>query len=543
MEEKRRSMVYIKRIEIRGFKSFKGRTVVNLCRGFNVITGPNGSGKSNIIDAIRFALGELNPRMLRVEKFSELICDSLEADSRKAYVKIVLDNSDRLIPIDCSEIEVQRSIDGNGRMGYSVNGRRSSREAIIDMLSTIGLSPSSANIVMQGTVTKVADLSPKRRRELLEEIIGISVYDEKKARAEEELRKAEINFRVAEAKLEAIGEQLEKLAREREQALRYIDLKARVTKLRVALLSAKIIGLRSELEELSREYVKVQSDIEALRSRLETLKAERKSIEDGLANLPIQPIEADSLSPQLSRLKEAKIRLEEALKSVDGEIFSLKETQEDLTEKLSSVEAEIKSIAEKVEELSIEESKLVEAIDGRRVEYRSLLDRIGSVGAHLKGMVEDIVKMHDEYVEAIAIYSQLRSSMIDCEARLSFIEKSIESREESLKKLNGVEESIRQQREAVRSAKLKLQEAAAKLLDRLQTLISKIGMLNTRSYSASSLVYRCRDVISYLKSQLETVDKLANVYSLMDAIQKVVSDNPSLGIYGLLSDNVKFRDD
>lgn len=536
-------MVYIKRIEIRGFKSFKGRTVINLCKGLNVITGPNGSGKSNIIDAIKFALGELNPRMLRVEKFSELICDSLEADSKRAYVKIVIDNSDRLIPVDDSEVEIQRSIYGNGKMDYRVNGRRSSREAILDMLSTVGLSPSGANIVMQGTVTKISDLSPRRRRELLEEIIGISMYDERKARAEEELRKAEINFRVAEAKLEAISEQLERLTREREQALRYIDLKARITKLRIALLSAKIIGLRSELEELSSEHVKVQSGIEALRSRLEILKAERKSIEDELASLPIQPIEADNLSSQLSRLKEARIRFEEALKSVDDEILSLREVQKNLTEKLSSVEAEIKRITEKVEELSIEESKLVKAIDRKRVEYRSFLDRIGSVGAHLKGMVEDIVKMHDEYVEAIAIYSQLRSHIIECEAKLSFIEKSIESREESLKKLNDVDASIRQQIEAVRAAKLKLQEAAAKLLDRLQTLIAKIEILNTRSNSASSLLYRCREVISYLKSQLETVDKLTNIHSLRDAVQKIISENPSLGIYGLLSDNVKFKDD
>jgi chromosome segregation protein len=338
------------------------------------------------VDAIKFALGELNPRMLRVEKFSELICDSLEADSRKAYVNLVLDNSDRLIPIDDEEVEIQRSIDGSGRMVYKVNGRRSSREAIVNMLSTIGLSPSGANIIMQGTVTRIIDLPPKRRRELLEEIVGISAYDEKKAKAEEELRRAEINFRVAEAKLEAIGEQLEKLAREREQALKYIDLKARVTKLRITLLSARILSLRRELEDLSREYGKIQSDIEALRSRLELLKAERKSIEDELANLPIQPNEADSLSPQLSRLREARIRLEEVLKSIDDESLSVREMQKNLEERLSSVEVEIKSIAERIETLSVEESKLTKAIDRKRAEYRSLMDRIGRVESSLKGV-------------------------------------------------------------------------------------------------------------------------------------------------------------
>lgn len=536
-------MVYIKRIEIRGFKSFKGRTVINLCKGFNVITGPNGSGKSNIIDAIRFALGELNPRMLRVERFSELICDSLEADSRKAYVKIILDNSDRLIPIDDNEVEIQRSIDSNGKMSYRVNGRRSSREAIVDMLSTIGLSPSGANIVMQGAVTKIADLSPKRRRELLEEIIGISIYDEKKARAEEELRKAEINFRVAEAKLEAIREQLEKLAREKEQALKYIDLKARIAKLRVALLSAKIVGLRGELEGLSREYVEVQSDINALQNRLELLKAERKSIEDELANLPIQPTEANSLSPQLSRLREARIRLEEALKSVDNEILSLQEMQKDLTRRLSSVEAEVKGIAEKMEALSIDESKLVKAIDSKRTKYYSLLSSIGNVEVSLKSIVEYLIKMHNEYIEAITIYSQLRSSILEYEAKLSSIEKSIGSREDYLRRFEDVCRCIEQQMEAIRLAKLKLQEAAARFLDRFQTIVSKIEILNTRSNSASSLVYKCKEAISYLKSQLETTDKLLNIHSLREAIRRIKSENSSLGIYGLLSDNVKFRDD
>jgi len=536
-------MVYIKRIEIKGFKSFRSRTIINLCKGLNVITGPNGSGKSNIVDAIKFALGELNPRMLRVERFSELICDSLEADSRKAYVNLVLDNSDRLIPIDDEEVEIQRSIDGSGRMVYKVNGRRSSREAIVDMLSTIGLSPSGANIIMQGTVTRIVDLPPKRRRELLEEIVGISVYDEKKAKAEEELRKAEINFRVAEAKLEAIGEQLEKLAREREQALKYIDLKARVTKLRITLLSARILSLRRELEDLSREYGKIQSDIEALRNQLELLKAERKSIEDELANLPIQPNEADSLSPQLSRLREARIRFEEALKSIDDESLSVREMQKNLEERLSSVEAEIKSIAERIEALSVEESELIKAIDRKRAEYRSLMDRIGRIESSLKGMLEDIVRMHGEYIEAIAIYSQLRSSILEYEAKLSLIEKSIESREDSLRKLDNIKASIKKQVEAVRSARLKLQEAAMKLLDRLQTILSSIEALNTRSDSALSLVYRCREVASYLRSQLETADKLVNIHSLREAIRRITSENPSLGIYGLLSDNVKFDSD
>jgi chromosome segregation protein len=536
-------MVYIKRIEIRGFKSFRGRAIINLCKGLNVITGPNGSGKSNIVDAIKFALGELNPRMLRVERFSELICDSLEADSRKAYVNLVLDNSDRLIPIDDDEIEIQRSIDGSGRMIYKVNGRRSSREAIVDMLSTIGLSPSGANIIMQGTVTRIVDLPPKRRRELLEEIVGISAYDEKKAKAEEELRKAEINFRVAEAKLEAIGEQLEKLAREREQALKYIDLKARVTKLRITLLSARISGLRRELKDLSREYGKIQSDIEALHNRLELLKAERKSIEDELANLPIQPNEADSLSPQLSRLREARIRLEEALKSIDDESLSVKEMQKNLEERLSSVEAEIKSIAERVEALSVEESELIKTIERKRAEYHSLMDRIGGVESNLKSVLEDMVRMHSEYMEAIAIYSQLRSSILEYEAKLSLIEKSMESREDSLRKLDSVETSIKKQVEAVRSAKLKLQEAAVKLLDRLQTLLSSIEALNARSDLALSLVYRCREVASYLRSQLETADKLVNIHSLREAIRRLSSEDPSLGIYGLLSDNVKFNGD
>lgn len=536
-------MVYIKRIEIRGFKSFKNRTVINLCKGLNVITGPNGSGKSNIVDAIRFALGELNPRMLRVERFSELICDNLDAGSRKAYVKIVLDNGDRTIPIDSGEVEIQRSIDEKGRMIYKINGRRSSREAIVDMLSVAGLSPSAINIVMQGTVTRIADLTPKRRRELLEEIIGISVYDEKKTKAEEELRRAEINFRVAEAKLEAMQEQLDKLSREREQALKYIDLKAKIAKLKVTLLSAKILNLKREVAELYRDYENTRLEIEKLLRYLESLKAERKSLEDELVNLPIQPIEADSLTFQLSQLREAKVRLEETLKSIDEEIASIEKMRENMVERLSNVEIEIRYLIEKIEKLSSEENALVKALDEKRAEYRSFFDHIGSLGSHFKNVANDIVRLHNEYVESIAIYSQLRSSILECNTKLSVIEEAIKARDEMLKKLDDVKLSMERQIESIRSTKLRLQEVAAKLLDELQTLLSKIKTLEDESKKAYSLAYKCGEIVSYLKAQLETIDRLVNIQLLSEAINRIIRDNQIPGVYGLLHDSIKFKDE
>ena len=185
-------MPYIKKIEVRGFKSFGPKTVrINLDKGFTAITGPNGSGKTNIMDAALFALGELSTRRMRAGNAAKLIFHGSEKaglqKGKKAKVIIQFDNSDSIMPVDTLTVTVSREVFRNGQSVYRLNGRRISRTHILEILSMAAISSSSQNIIPQGTITRLTDITPMERRKIIEDLVGIAQYDSEKADAENHL--------------------------------------------------------------------------------------------------------------------------------------------------------------------------------------------------------------------------------------------------------------------------------------------------------------------------------------------------------------------
>jgi len=189
-------MPSLKKIELKGFKTFGKPTSILLEKGFTTITGPNGSGKTNIMDAVLFALGELSSRRLRAENFGKLIFHgSPEANlekSKAAKVVMQFDNSDGRMPVDTATVTISREVYRNGQSVYRLNGRRISRTNLVDTLSMVGISPSGHNVVVQGTITKMAEISPSERRKIIDDMVGIAQYDAEKAEAEDKLRQADM---------------------------------------------------------------------------------------------------------------------------------------------------------------------------------------------------------------------------------------------------------------------------------------------------------------------------------------------------------------
>ena len=153
--------MYISRLELKGFKSFSDKTVLRLSPGLSVITGPNGSGKSNLIDAVRFVMGENSTRGLRADRLSSLISDSARGKGQKYYVRMVIDNRDRRIPVQEEEIVITRYIDDKGESKYFLNRRRAQRAVVMNTLGMAGLSSRGYNIVVQGEISRISEKSPE----------------------------------------------------------------------------------------------------------------------------------------------------------------------------------------------------------------------------------------------------------------------------------------------------------------------------------------------------------------------------------------------
>ena len=309
-------MVYIKKLEIFGFKSFGfNNTVLQFNNGLVAITGPNGSGKSNILDAIIFVLGENSPKILRVDKFQSLFHDTQNSSNRLIRVKITFDNSDRGIPIDTESVSMTREMEGqSGESQYFLNGKKVSKNTILELLEIVVAAPNKLNVVQQGMITRISELNSEERRKLIEDIVGLSYFDDKKTEALNQLEESDRRLEVALARMGEIRKRIEELEAERNDQLRYAFIESEVKKLKAVKYSNKLRNLRSELqskskifEENSKQMDILNTDIKSVQEGINQVQNEKTKFiqEVDIANRAKAQLRSKTI-PYFSRIRERK---------------------------------------------------------------------------------------------------------------------------------------------------------------------------------------------------------------------------------------------
>lgn len=260
-------MVRLERIVIQGFKSFKRKVSIPFPTGFSVITGPNGSGKSNISDCISFVFGKTSPKNLRAKKARDLIFHGSKSKGGSDFAKVMLvfSNKGKILPLEEEEVSISRRINKAGISTYRLNGRVVTRQELLDVFAQARIHPDGHNIIRQGDVTRIIEMNPLERRIVLDEISGISEYDEKKEKAMKELEKIGEKVREAEIILEQKNEIMEKLKRERDSALEYKKLESELALIKSALIwkdySESQTGIESTEKEIA-DKEKLEKQIE-----------------------------------------------------------------------------------------------------------------------------------------------------------------------------------------------------------------------------------------------------------------------------------------
>ena len=256
----------LKRLEISGFKSFAKAAVLEFPARISAIVGPNGSGKSNIADSIRWVLGEQSMKYLRGKKGEDLIFGGTPQIPRlaKASVSMVFDNTEKIFPLEFSEVIISRSVYRDGVNDYFLNGSQVRLKDIIELLSKVGLGASQHHIIAQGDADRILYASPKERKVMIEEALGLKIFELKKVEAERKLGATSENIK-----------QVESLRREIQPHLKYLQLQAE--KMKNASL------LREELGKVSGEYVgRELKTIDAMERELEK---EKTPLENKIKNL------------------------------------------------------------------------------------------------------------------------------------------------------------------------------------------------------------------------------------------------------------------
>ena len=230
-------MPFIKELVIHGFKSFAREERIPFKNSLNCVVGPNGSGKSNITDAICFVLGRLGSKSMRAKKLSNLIFAGTEKykPSSEASVEIIFDNTDKGFSLDDAEISVKRILRKNGQGIYKINNEVKTRQEILELLGQAGIDPNGFNIILQGEIESFVRMSGMERKQIIEEIAGIGVYEMRKKHSLQELEKTESRLKETNAILRERNAYLKNLEEERKQALHFKKLQEELVSLKASV--------------------------------------------------------------------------------------------------------------------------------------------------------------------------------------------------------------------------------------------------------------------------------------------------------------------
>ncbi|MFQ5661655.1 MAG: chromosome segregation SMC family protein [Candidatus Paceibacteria bacterium] len=340
--------MYLKSLELSGFKSFAKKGVFDFTSDISGIVGPNGSGKSNVAEAFRFALGEQSIKSLRGKKGEDLIFNGSKevARANRASVKVTFDNTKRFLDIDFDEVVVERSVHRDGINQYFINGSQVRLRDIAELLASANIGSSGHHIISQGEADRILNANIKERKEMIEDALGLKVFQYKKQESARKLEKTEENIA-----------QVESLRKEIAPHIRF--LKRQVEKVE------KSIAMREELKGLSLEYLKRESEYIAFNNK--KITEDKKAPQEELDVLESKLQKAKEI---LSKSKEADEKSEELI-AIEKGLASIREEKDALMRKLGRIEGQIAGEERRIEKEK-EEQKVLE---NRTVSY-SELDKV-----------------------------------------------------------------------------------------------------------------------------------------------------------------------
>ncbi|HEV2137291.1 MAG TPA: chromosome segregation SMC family protein [Nitrososphaerales archaeon] len=392
-------MTYIRRLEMRGFKSAGPRTaVVNFEKGFTVITGPNGSGKSNLADAITFAIGENSPKALRAAngRLSGLIFEPKTDDTSNpgkpssCRVSIQFDNADRAIPFDSDLVTVTRELKEDGDNSYYINGRKTTRGALTDIIDLAGLSPGGFNVVAQGAATKMADLTPEEKRRVIEGVVGISKFDERKSEAQRQLGQADQRLEVAMARIGEMRSTLESLDTQRNDMVRFNLIESQINWLNAVMTSRKIGELKEKLAILRSQEQELNARLSDQAARLVELENRIGQVENEKTRFIVDVIQGGGASHvelqfQLAEMRNELETLESDFKTSQANVAELEaDTVPQLKVAVSGKQKEVNAANTNVRQLTTE----IEKLDARHAESAQRLKEYFHAGEELRSTIE-----------------------------------------------------------------------------------------------------------------------------------------------------------
>jgi chromosome segregation protein len=412
--------MYLKSIEVQGFKSFAHKMLFEFQEGITGIVGPNGSGKSNVADAVRWVLGEQSAKQLRGGNMQDVIFAGTELRKPQSFasVAITLDNSDHKLDIDYEEVKVTRRLYRSGESEYLINENPVRLKDINELFYDTGIGKEGYSIIGQGQIEKILSSKPEERRELFDEAAGVVKFKRRKATAVKKLEEEQQNLLRVNDILRELTSQLEPLRKQSESAKIYLDKKQNLKELDINMFLIEMEHIEGQLSDINEKAGIAQGDMDETSKKFEQTKAEYEKLEHDmeeidrlssevhedtaakamsiqqmtgqieLLNEQINTVHANdehyknrraAIAEETTKRQEEKNRHREEQEHLDAEIASISEEQKTESGKLTAFEKEIDELSTQIEKTKAELIELLNSratVKGRMQRYDAMLEQI-----------------------------------------------------------------------------------------------------------------------------------------------------------------------
>ena len=530
--------MYLKEIEIQGFKSFADKTKVVFDQGVTAVVGPNGSGKSNITESLRWALGESSVKSLRGGKMPDVIFAGTE--SRKplnyASVVVILDNNDGFIKDAGQEIRVERHIYRSGDSEYKIDGKKVRLRDIHDLFLDTGLGRDSFSIISQGKVEEIFNSKPEERRAIFEEAAGVLKYKTRRKETESKLQQTQDNLDRLEDIIYELDNQIKPLEKQAENARKFLDLEGQRKAIYLDVLVAQIKENKAELDLTEEELAQVQELLTSYYQKREKLEEENQALKKQRQDLQAEMAkDQGSLMDLTSLISDLERKL--ALSKLESEQVAL--NQQEAQARLAALEDKRKALSQEKAE---KESSLA-LLEENLVQNNQKLNRLE---AELLAFSDDPDQMIELLRERFVVLLQEEA---DVSNQLTRIENELEnSRQLSQKQADQLEklkeqlatakEKARQQNAELETAK----EQVQKLLADYQVCAKEQEEQKTSYQAQQSQLFDRLDSLKNKQARAQSLENILRNHSNFYAgVKSVLQEKDRLGgIIGAVSEHLTF---
>lgn len=556
--------MYLKKIEVQGFKSFANKLLFEFDNGITGIVGPNGSGKSNIADAVRWVLGEQSAKQLRGSKMEDIIFAGTETRKPVSFasVSLTIDNSDKKLDIDYSEVTVTRRVFRSGESEYLLNGNTCRLKDINELFYDTGIGKEGYSIIGQGQIDKILSGKAEERRELFDEAAGIVKFKKRKNETQKSLDNESQNLIRINDILAELEKQVGPLARQSEKAKEYLRLKEYLKKYEVNLFLLEESSTKGELTEVTGNLDIVNQELEKAGNRLEEIKSVYDEKDNEVSELTARideltakknqaEIDKNRLESQIEILKEQinsanmnDSHLADRLKEINDQIAERNEEKQKLLKQKFDISSEVDDIFARQNEIDREVDALRKETDGlsNEIENRknSIFDNLNK-----KGTIKASIQRYESMQEQVNIRkaeltgklinfktdeSEFDVSIKDAKDKLDSVNKEIDGLVSENNRLGALSEENKEERN-IRKQKL---QAAKEQNMRSQTKLESLKNIAERydGYGNSiRKVMECKEQNSGILGVVADIVKTEKKYeiaietALGGTIQNIVTDN------------------